>query len=339
MKQAVKNILNFLLRFGISAALLVYLYHVVDIDKTVQLISQADYKYVVYGLLLFVVINIFLILRWAIFIHALELSAPAYQIVRYFFASLAGNLFLPTSIGGDFLKIAGLCHHCPDKKHKVVGSVVLDRVSGYCGITLLALVAFLVGFKYVNDPGLVVPILGMIFVFFGMIFVILNKTLNAWVIARSGKFPRLASGLQKFHEDMTMMAGKHRYSVLAVIVTCVNQLLFAGCFFLIARALHQEVPFIYFAIFIPLVCVASAVPSIGGLGAREAGAAYLFAHAGMASGTAVSMSLMTFIYMVVFGIAGGLYYVFTLSSGRVQHPVPDSGVSGQGTGGAAARPH
>ena len=61
----------------------------------------------------------------------------------------------------------------------------------------------------------------------------------------------------------------------------------------------------------PLICVASSVPSIGGLGVREAGTAFLLAKVGVDSGVAVSISLINFLFMVLVGLLGALIYWLT----------------------------
>jgi uncharacterized membrane protein YbhN (UPF0104 family) len=88
---------------------------------------------------------------------------------------------------------------------------------------------------------------------------------------------------------------------------------------------------IYFLIFIPMVCVASTFPSIGGLGVREAGAVYLFARIGIDSGIAASLSLINFLFMVVIGLIGGVFYVTTVSSRRLQHNSQSSDPDPQGS--------
>ena len=324
MNSTVKTTFNFITRFGISGLLLWWLSTIVDIEKTKEVIQSADRHYLLYGFLFFIGINILLVVRWKVFMRALQLQAPLHQVIRFYLVGLFGNLFLPSAIGGDIIKIAGMCKYCPTDKAKVVGSVFIDRVSGYCGIIIVSLLAFIFGFKLINDPGLIGPILFLVPGFFTMMFLLFSTKFNAWIQRITSKWPKLQHSLGKFHKDMSLMKGNHRYGLLAVFLACVGQVLFAVCFFLIAKALHQEVQFVYFLIFVPLICVASSVPSIGGLGTREAGAAYLFSRIGVDSGVAVSISLMTFIYMVVIGLFGGLYYVLTLSSGRVQHSAPDS---------------
>ena len=107
--------------------------------------------------------------------------------------------------------------------------------------------------------------------------------------------------------------------------------IFAYIFYLVARSLHQEVKMIYFLIFVPLICVISSLPSIGGLGVRDAGSAYLFAKVGVEAATAVSISLINFLFMIITGLVGGVIYVTALSSRRVQHCQTESPISPQDT--------
>ena len=56
---------------------------------------------------------------------------------------------------------------------------------------------------------------------------------------------------------------------------------------------------------------------------------YLFSKIGVESGISVSMSLLLFLFMVTIGLIGGLVYVFTISSGRIQHCASGSGVDAE----------
>jgi uncharacterized membrane protein YbhN (UPF0104 family) len=98
----------------------------------------------------------------------------------------------------------------------------------------------------------------------------------------------------------------------------VGQIVYSLNLYLIAKALGQDLPIIYFLIFSPIICVVSVVPSIGGLGVRELGAVYLFGKIGVDSGIAASITLIIFIFMVIVGLIGGIIYVFTIPDRRIQ---------------------
>ena len=74
----------------------------------------------------------------------------------------------------------------------------------------------------------------------------------------------------------------------------------------------------YFIIFTPLICVVSSIPSIGGLGVRELGAAYFFGKVGMSTEAASSVTFISYIFMVFFGLLGGLYFLLTRPSSKAK---------------------
>ena len=130
------------------------------------------------------------------------------------------------------------------------------------------------------------------------------------------------------HYDIALLkkGQKYKEGIKAVLLSCVSQTIYAFTFYLTAKALHQDIPIVYFLIFIPIICVVTALPSIGGLGVREVGAVYLFAKVGVDSGIAVSMSLISFLFMIMVGAAGGAFFFYKISSLPVQSFAPDAGV-------------
>src|SRR3989338_6745097 len=107
MVNGVKNAVSFLVRVLLSGGLLWYLFSKIDLGRIWEILRGARLEFLVYAFLVFFVVNLVLLARWFIFIKALEVTSPARDVVRYYFAGLFGNLFLPSTIGGDILKIYG----------------------------------------------------------------------------------------------------------------------------------------------------------------------------------------------------------------------------------------
>jgi uncharacterized protein (TIRG00374 family) len=323
-----KNIMSFAARLVLSGLLLWFIFSKIDTSQTLDAVRAADFGYLVYAFLVFAVIHAVLLARWRMFVRALGLTARIFDLARYFFMGLFGNLFLPSAIGGDIIKIVGLCRNSSEKP-KVVASVLLDRLSGFAAIAIVAVIAFISGFSYIQDMSLLVSITILAGGSVVVALVLFNETIYGFGCRIFSFWPRFQSGVMQMHYDIALMRGKKAEGLGAIAASCVTQVLLAFTFYLIARSLHQEIGLIYFLIFVPLICVASAVPSIGGLGAREAGAAFLFAKIGVAPGIAVSMSLINFSFMLVMGLAGGVVSVLTLPSGRIQHH-PSDAAAGSG---------
>jgi len=329
LNEKTKNILSYFFRIVLSAALLGYLFHNMDVSKVGESFRNADMTYMFFAFVTFLVIHAFLLLRWKIMIDALGLKVPFSAIVHYFFVGLFFNLFLPTSTGGDIVKVIGLCRYT-EHKPKVVASAVLDRLSGFIGMMILALIAYACGHRLINQPSLLISIalIGLIPV--SLLSVLFSEKIYGFCCRIFDHWPKVKKPLMDLHYDIALL--KHRKDAFfwVVGVSLICQVILALTFFLVAKALHQDVAFMYFLIFVPLICVASSLPSIGGLGVRDAGSVYLFAKAGVSATTAVGLSLMNFVFMVIVGLIGGVLYVTALSSGRVQHHQKRAGIGAVG---------
>jgi glycosyltransferase 2 family protein len=313
-----KPVLSFMLRLIFSFGLLWLIFTRIDTKQVWEVTRTADISYLLIAFMIFFVIHIVLLSRWIIFLRALALRVRLWDAARFFLMGLFGNLFLPSAIGGDIIKIVGLCRSSSEKP-KVIASVLLDRLSGFAAIVLVAAVAFVVGFQQIQDLSLLISIGSLATGSLLVALVLFYEPVYRRVCAIFVFWPKFRSRLMQMHYDIALMRGKKFHGIGAIAVSCCSQLLLAISFFLIAKALGQNIGVFYFVIFVPLMCVASAVPSIGGLGPREAGAAFLFAKVGVDPGIAVSLSLLNFFFMVIMGLIGGLWSVLTLPSRRVQH--------------------
>src|SRR3989338_1175498 len=325
MVNGVKNVVSFLVRLWLSGALLWYLFSKIDVGQIWEVLRGARLEFLVYAGLIFFVVNLILLARWFIFIKALEVTSSIQDIMRYYFVGLFGNLFLPSSIVGDFLKIYGLCLNSSHKK-KVIASVLLDRLSGFAAIVVVSVMAFILGYRFLRESIIVVPIIGMAVLAGGFACVLFNEKLYSFCCGIFARLPKVQKALMGLHYDIALMKGKRREGFSAIAVSCLSQVVYAVCWYLIARSLSQDVDLIYFLIFVPLTCVAASFPSIGGLGVREIGAVYLFGKIGMDPEIAAGISLVNFVFMVLIGLLSGLSYVLTLSSVRIQHHPSDASI-------------
>ena len=96
----------------------------------------------------------------------------------------------------------------------------------------------------------------------------------------------------------------------ALVISAFVQGLRIVVHYLCSLSLGLDVPFIYFAAFIPLVSVAAAIPiSTGGLGTREWAAVGLFATVGVAGAGVVTMELMAHAVTLVSSLPGAIAFI------------------------------
>jgi len=83
-------------------------------------------------------------------------------------------------------------------------------------------------------------------------------------------------------------------------------------YYFVGKALHIDISFIDYFIFIPIVLIILTIPiTINGLGLREALYMTIFASYGISSSAAVSFSLIAdIVFAVIIGVFGGILYIF-----------------------------
>ncbi len=320
--ETIKNLFSFFIRIFLSFVLMAWLFSKIDLAKMGEVLKSADLRFIGLALIIFLAINFVLLIRWFVFIVALGLKVKFFDVLRNFFIGLFCNLFLPSAIGGDIVKAFGLSRHS-EHKARVVASVILDRLSGFGGVVLVAIVAFCLGNRWVNDAAILWMIAALTLFSLGVFIFLLNEKLYSAACQIFNRIPRVKKAFMGLHNDFALVKGKPKEVAITVGLSCLTQVVLAVIFFLILRGLNHELSLIYFLIFSPLVCVAAALPSIGGLGVREFGWVYFLSKMGVASDVSLSMSLISFLFMVIVGLLGGLIYVVTVSSGRVQYRQPN----------------
>ncbi len=329
LSEKTKKFLSLLLRVGLSFALLVYLFSKTDTHSILTLLKTVDFESLYWAGGIFIVLNLILLYRWIILIRALRLELPMHAIWTNYFIGLFFNLFLPSSTGGDVVKIIGLCKFTPYKA-KVVASVVLDRLVGFVAIVMMEFISFFIGRNLLNDTKFFLASFLFALMAGGLCLILFNEKIFSFGCRLFNRFPKIKTALMNLHYDVVLLKDRKRKVALALAWSCFSQVILSWTFYLVAKAIHQDINFIYFLIFVPIICVVSSLPSIGGLGVRDYGAAHLFAKIGVSAGIAVSITLINFFFMVLIGLVGGIIYVSQISSRRLQHHAPSAGFSSKG---------
>lgn len=316
MKESLKNTLSLIGRFGLSAALMWWVLSKVDLKHMAEALQGADYGLMFVAFLVVVLTTLIILWRWRILMKSVGLKVGYYHTFRWFFIGQFCNLFLPTSIGGDVVKGIGLANVIGNKP-KVFASIVLDRLTGFIGIVLTSVLAFSFGRSIVNDQTVVLSIAAMTVFSVTLAMVLMSQRIFTTLCKVFGFLPKVKNALLRLHDDVILLRSQQRRGLYSIALSVLAQLVLAFAFYITSLAMHQDVNLVYFIIFSPLVCVATALPSIGGLGVREIGWVYLLSKVGVHEGVALGLSLMNFGFTVVIGIFGGLLYVLTLSHRRV----------------------
>lgn len=321
-----KKILTVIIRIGISIALLFLLFRQVDVQNMLRIMKGAHRGLLLVGFVFTFFSFAFCFVRWRGLLNAAEIRIPFKRTLISFSGGIFFNLFLPSAIGGDFVRSIDLAMHTK-KPRQIVASVLLDRISGYAGLVLLVLCALALGGRLVFTRAVLVPVaiiasvLGVILLalFNEFVYKKLNKIL---AVAGAGRF---WDSIRNLHEELYIFRRQRKALFLSVFFSLIVQIVNPIAFFFIALALGVKVSIVYFFVFLPIIGAITMLPiSLGGLGVRDATTIFFFGLIGVAKDLAFAMSLLGFFFVIIFGAFGGLIYVLTVHHRRLQSYQPPS---------------
>lgn len=236
--------------------------------------------------------------RWQRVLAALDLRARVTALTVYQLAGVFVGNFLPSTIGGDVLRVARLSAASgrgPDS----FASVVLERLTGWIVLPVITLTALAL------NPGLLK--LGLASqVAVGISVVTLLLLAVVLVLAAS---PRLGARLEG-HEGVrgflrAVHLGLHRFrqnpglAFEVLVAGFVYQLAVVLAAYLASEALGLDVGWTAMMAFMPAVAILQVLPiTIGGLGVREGAFVLFLSRSGLGVTTQQAIALGLLIYAV-----------------------------------------
>ena len=243
-------------------------------------------------------------IRWRQVLTALGLRERLRPLFSHYLAGQFVGNFLPSTIGGDVLRVTRLSADNGDKPDSFA-SVVLERLTGWFVLPLITLGAMVVN-PSLRELGAASAVAAGL-----SIATLLLLTIVVVVAASPRLGGRLAGrlGWQRFvgavHLGLDRFRHHPRSAFGVLAVGLAYQLMVVAAVFLAARALGLPVGPTAILAFVPAVAIAQVLPiSLGGLGVRE-GAFVLFLHPlGVTTGQAVALGLLVYGLNLVVSLLG-----------------------------------
>jgi len=321
-----KKIFSIILRVGISIALLVFLFRQVDEKALFEIIRGANKLLLVAAFLIYGLIYVLCLWRWEMLLRAFEVKLPIKRIIISFAGGIFFNMFLPSTIGGDFVRSVDLATHTK-KPRQIVATVLLDRLSGYIGLVTVALLALLFGWKLIQDRSTLICIILITLLLIMVLFVFFNS----FIFSKLNKFfdspgaGKIKEAIGNLHEEIHYFKNHKKLIAENLILSFFIQVVSPVSFYIIALSLGIKINMAYFFIFLPIIGAITLLPiSIGGLGLRDATTIFFFAKAGVGKDLAFAMSLLSFIFLLLYAALGGIIYVLTVHHRRLQPHQPSA---------------
>lgn len=298
------------LQAGVSFLILFYLMKILDWN-TVLDVLDSGLIFKLWPAVLILIFGIFLAAsRWSLLLNSLQIVVTKLQAFWMYLSGTFYGVFLPGVLGGDVVR-AGLCAvKTTGSMKKIFLSVVVERVLGVFGLTLLGTVALLTLNPALRDalgwqvlvicPGMS---MGMILGF--VLIRALLPSINRPSKRESWLGRRLTARINEFITPMSSFSPHVLVSTLILGTAFQASEIIVFIFF--SYYLRIDVPPVLFFAIVPVVYIATTLPvSLGGIGVREGVLVWLLTKVGVVASDAVLLAFLIYLNRIAVALTGGL---------------------------------
>ncbi|MBQ8954550.1 MAG: flippase-like domain-containing protein [Clostridia bacterium] len=289
----------------ISAALLVILVLNTDINEIRA--ALADFRPVFILLALAVIALAILVsaLKWGVLLRAQGSRVSLGKLFRYYTIGQFFNNFLPSSIGGDGVRIY-LAGRDTGSTAGAAATVVLERILAMVTLAALGLVSALLA----REPSkLAVILMGGVFVV-GSALALVQLTGFAPKKARQSK-GKFAQSFVRFADNSARMREHPRLIAVCLAESVVFQMLNSLVVETVIAGLGLPLlPLADLFLIVSSSSVMAMLPvGLNGYGLREGSYAYLLAPFGFSSAQALTVSVLYALFVSLYSLSGGVMWL------------------------------
>jgi len=270
-------------------------------------------------------------LRWGILLRAQGVSLSGASIFMYFMVGMFYNNFLPSTVGGDAVKVYYL-HRFSGKGKEAFVSVLVDRLLGMAGLCIVAVVSLAFGWRTIlehpgisGDAWMIFGTVGGLTAFLIVFFLVVFNDRLMNVFFRLVPVASIKEKIRGIHDALLVYRGRRSVLIKALGVSVLVWICivfacwmvyrgFAATGMPVPRGQIGEIGLKYFYLFFPTISAIMSVPiSVAGGGVRE-GLFMLFFGKGSFPGVtemdAVMISLNFYFIFLAASSIGGVIYGF-----------------------------
>lgn len=316
-----KQALSLALRIGLSAAMLAVLMWRVPSFELSDVVPELTGRTIAWlGVATALTLGglVLSALRWQRVLEVLGLQARLRRLISHYLAGQFVSNVLPTTIGGDVLRVARLARETGESP-RTFASVVLERLTGWLVLPVISVAGFLV-----NPPlrGLGTAsrvALGLAFatlLALGiLLYAVADQRIGGRFAARDG-WRRFAGAV---HLGLDQLRRAPRAAVDVLLVGFAYQLVLVLAAVAAAQALGvRPAGLTALLAFFPAVAIAQVLPiGISGLGIREGAFVLFLAPLDVASHDAIALGLLLYLLNLGVSLLGAPAFAM---GGRVPRP-------------------
>ncbi len=305
-----KTRLILLAKFLISVAAIWYLVSGMDLgDMRNRLLGISSKALLLAGVLLFLQ-YVLCAFRWRQVLAAMGALLPWLTLLRVFVIGAFFNHTLPSSVGGDAVRVV-MTRHAGLRWGAAFNGVMLERVAIVAAIPLVVLVVQPWFLPKLNGTMGTWMLAGIAVLTVGAIAGIGVLTLLEHLPSSIRRW-RVVAGIAALGGDARRVFLDWRNGPAIFAWSMAGHVNIAIIVFVLGRGMDLDVTVVDCVVLVPLVLLATTIPlSIGGWGIREGAMVFGFGLVGVPEAGAFSLSVLTGLLSIVVSLPGGVAWLVT----------------------------
>lgn len=294
----------------ISVLLLGFLIYKIEWQDLIEVFIKANPSWLVLAVVLIVLSMVVSVEKWSQILKTEGIYLPWYQLWKAYWIGIFFNNFLPSSIGGDGIRIFLVGRNISNMPG-VASSVIIERLLATLGLALTGLLA---GFMVKSNWQVNCLFIMLTFVAIGLLFFLIWGSVPAFITKRSGRVKDFMCSLLSYGQAV------RGHSKRLLIVGCLSvlfQLTIVAINYAIFRSFQvYSLGWLELVYIIPAISAIAMVPiGINGYGVREGAYVFLLASYGVTGSAALGASLLFAVLVSLCSLYGGLLWLFNRERG------------------------
>ncbi len=319
-----KSAWNFI-RIAVTVALLAFVFHKAELltlqgwQNLFSTFSHANRWFLLMSVLIAPLMDFVSSIKWYCLARACNLPVSLWRLYAYYVVGCFFNLVLPSSIGGDVIRIHELGRYT-GRYAESAAVVFVERFSGLAMLVFLAAIAVVVNLQMFNLPWLTITLmLGVLAVALVCWVIIDERPFNFIDKNLSPRLPLISSVLKKlgkFRTAVLVYQDKPRALWIAVFNSLIFYFLAICNVWVSASAFDSNISFVTMLVAVPVIMFIMNLPfSIGGIGLTEFAYSFTLGLFGINPAVAISTALLMRLKTLMVAGMGSLLYP-VVSDGR-----------------------
>jgi uncharacterized membrane protein YbhN (UPF0104 family) len=307
-----KNLLTYGIKLAVAGLLLVLIIRGVDFSSTAVALKTASPTLLLGAVLFQIVCTSVAACRWRLIMERLGFSAPPWFYLKSFFKGMFFNQGLPSSIGGDGIRILD-CARLGSAEDAFFG-VFIDRIIGLAGLLLLN-IGTLATNHHLLPPEVEYPLMLILSALTaGLLLLFFLRKFSFFAAGRYlGFLGRLSERYFQVYSSLPLIS-------LQLGLSLIVHLLSMCSFFMAGQAVGLNYSFQVYLALVPPVILLTILPiSLAGWGVREGAMIHFFLLIQASKEKVLAFSLLCGLISLASALPGLFFYLTQKKTAQVPH--------------------